>query len=104
MECWNVATLLHLLTLFNSEANIAIFLIVTMLPVYSIVSEIKFIVKFNHNVEIMQLQGKQCVITGLQQKKEKVIVLKPTKKKNQRKHIYQTPLAFFYWYKCFCKS
>lgn len=39
-----------------------------MLPVYSIVSEIKFIVKFNHNVEIMLPQGKQCVITGLQKK------------------------------------
>lgn len=79
-------------------------MIVTMLPVYIIVSKIKFIVKFNHNVEIMLPQGKQCVITGLQQKKKKmVIVVKPTKK-HQRKHIYQTLLAFFYWYKCFCKS
>lgn len=78
-------------------------MIVTMLPVYIIVSKIKFIVKFNHNVEIMLPQGKQCVITGLQQKKKMVIVVKPTKK-HQRKHIYQTLLAFFYWYKCFCKS
>lgn len=57
-----------------------------MLPVYSIVSKIKFIVKFNHNVEIMLPQGKQCVITGLQQKK-KVIVVKPTKKTSEKAYL-----------------
>lgn len=59
-----------------------------MLPVYSIVSKIKFIVKFNHNVEIMLPQGKQCVITGLQQKKKKkVIVVKPTKKTSEKAYL-----------------
>lgn len=58
-----------------------------MLPVYSIVSKIKFIVKFNHNVEIMLPQGKQCVITGLQHKKKKGYSCKTNKKTSEKAYL-----------------
>lgn len=58
-----------------------------MLPVYIIVSKIKFIVKFNHNVEIMLPQGKQCVITGLQQKKKNGYSCKTNKKTSEKAYL-----------------
>lgn len=83
----DAANLLHVFTICNSEVmvNTAVLLIVSTHPADSNVSEIKFQfkVKFTHYAEIMQSQGKQCVICNSAYKTRLGILKERTKLKKR---------------------
>lgn len=81
----DAANLQHVFTICNSEVmvNAAVLLIISTHPADSNVSEIKFQfkVKFTHYAEIMQAQGKQCVICNSAYKTQLGILKERTKLK-----------------------